>query len=104
MTLHRIKDFRNATHEYELDIDENRVLRYERTQYLRAPLGDFSIGSLFDGKPLENPDGLAQDEEGRIYIREQSGRILQFDVTGNFQSVDSDCPHAMFEKRLVNVK
>jgi len=104
MTFHRIHDFRNTVREYELDIEGNRVLRYERTQYKSAPLGDFLVGSLFDGKPLENPESLAQDEEGRVYIREQSSRILQFDVAGNFHGVVPNGPNTKFVKQLVDVK
>lgn len=103
MTFHRIKDFRNATREYELEIEDNRVLRYERTQHEHAPLGSFPLGSQFDGKPLEKPDGLAQDEEGHVYIREQSDRILQFDTTGNFQGI-SAAPPLQFETYLPNLK
>ena len=103
MTFHRIPDFRNAVREYEIEIDGNRVLRYERTQYKRAPLGDFPMGSLFDGKPLENPDGLAQDEEGRVYVREKSGRILQFDVAGNFLGI-ANATSLKFESCLSNLR
>ena len=105
MTFHRISDFRNAAPEHELVIEGNRVLRYERTQHECAPLGDFPLGNNFDEKPLGTPVGLEQHKtNSAIYIKEKSGRILEFDPAGNFQNVVSYRPLTMFVEQLVNIK
>ncbi len=102
MTFHRIPDFRNASPDHVLEIDRagKRVLRFERTQYRRAPLGAFPLGSEFDGTPLRNPAGLAQDADGKVYIREQSGRVLQFDAAGNFLRVAVSAPVSFVDHSL----
>jgi hypothetical protein len=94
LTFHRIRDFRKAVPDHELEIDsaDNRVLRYERTACERAPLGDFTLGTLFDGAPLQHPVGLAQDAAGRVYIHEEGGRILQFDAAGNYLGLSPSPP------------
>lgn len=81
MTFHRIADFRSAKPEFVLEIDPagERVLRYENTQFQRAPLGPFALGT----QPVD-PVGLAQGEDGSVYIAEQSGRVLRFDAAGNY--------------------
>ncbi len=92
ITFHRIEDFRNAapTQVLVADTNHNRVLRYEVTQTdYWAPLGQFTLGSTFDGAALDNPMGIAQDAQGHVYISEQKdgGRILRFDALGNFLNV-----------------
>ena len=102
MTFHRIRDFRTVSPDHEIEIDRggNRVLRYERTQHERAPLGAFPLGSHFDGTPLKDPTGLAQDRDGRVYILEQGGRILQFDAAGNFLGLAASAPIPFDDGRL----
>lgn len=86
MTFHRIEDFRSLTRDQYLVADTagDRVLRWERTGHDDAPLGTFTLGGVFDGAPLNNPNGLAQAGNGDVYVREQGGRILRFDALGNF--------------------
>lgn len=84
LTFHRIEDFRNASPEHFLILDGNQVLRYETTHHDPAPLGKFTLGTIFAGTAINNPNGLGQCPAGDVYIREQGGRILRFDALGNF--------------------
>lgn len=92
LTFHRLANFRTAAPDHFLAIDGNQVLRFERTQHNDAPLGNFARGTLFAGAPLTAPDGLGQDANGEVYIRESGGRILRFDATGNFLSATNAAP------------
>ncbi len=105
MTFHRIPDFRHASpaHELAIDTDKGQVLRYERTRYERAPLGLFPLGSRFEGKPLKEASGLAQDKTGHIYVREKNGRVLRFDPAGNFLGTTKN-PPPVFMDCLYHVK
>ncbi|HPO12348.1 MAG TPA: sialidase family protein [Candidatus Hydrogenedentes bacterium] len=100
MTFHRIRDFRHAAPDHELEIEGNRVLRYERTQCERAPLGVFTLGAHFDGAPLQHPAELAQDTGGQVYVREQGGRILRFDAAGNYLGLSASAPVSFAGRRL----
>jgi len=94
LTFHKIEDFREIEPEHYLvaDTSHNQVLRYEVTQHEDAPLGKFTLGSTFGGAALSQPNGLAQDANGDVYIREQGGRILRFDALGNFVAVVASSP------------
>ncbi|MCC6681979.1 MAG: hypothetical protein IT445_13850 [Phycisphaeraceae bacterium] len=94
ITFHRIEDFRSAdaSHKLVLDAANNRVLRHETTQYQDAPLGVFQLGYLFAGSPLTAPNGIAQDSNGNVYVRETGGRILRFDSFGNFIATAASLP------------
>src|SRR5690606_20062265 len=87
MTFHVINDFRTALPDQYIKIEGGTVNRYERTQLRDAPLGKYVLGNTFAGAALTNPDGVAQDADGNVYIREAGGRILQFDRLGNFIAV-----------------
>lgn len=92
MTFHRLENFRDIkpAHVLVADTNNNRVLRYEITQTNTwAPLGNFTLGNVFNQAPLQTPMGLAQDAQGNVYIGEQrdGGRILRFDAAGNFLNV-----------------
>lgn len=102
MTFHRIPNFRHCSPEQEIEIDAetHQVMRYERTQYLRAPLGPFALGTQFDGAPLQHPLELAQDEQGRVYIREENGRILQFDAAGDYLGMVTASPAPFTGQRI----
>ncbi len=97
ITFHRIEDFRTATAHQKLVLDaaNNRVLRYETTQYQDAPLGVFQLGYLFAGSPLTAPNGIAQDGNGNVYVREAGGRILRFDLMGNFIATTGSLPQGL---------
>lgn len=91
LTFHRIENFRTAKPKQLLvaDQDNNRVMRYEIAQeggYL-APVGQFTIGTTFDGAALDEPTGLVQLSNGDVLVGEQvgGGRILRFDASGNFK-------------------
>lgn len=89
VTFHRIQDFRDAAPRHFLAVEGGRVARYEHTQHAPAPLGDFILGGGFEGVPLGPVDGVLDDGEA-ILVREESGRVLRFDLFGNFlQSVDA---------------
>lgn len=94
LTFHRIAGFRHLSPEHVLALDtaNGRILRRERTQHADAPLGDFPQGNTFDGTPLTAPAGLAQASDGDVYVREQGGRILRFDASGNFIGVAGAAP------------
>jgi len=96
LTFHKIENFRTAAPDQYLIVDttNNQVLRYETTQYQNAPLGKFTLGSTFDGAAINRPVSLAQDGNGDVFIREENGRILQFDALGNFVSTVSSSPVA----------
>ena len=85
ITFHRISNFRNAAPDHFLKINgSGELLRKEQTQHEAAPLGFFALGSSFDGAPLDAVNGMAQDTNGDVYVRENGGRILRFDALGNF--------------------
>ncbi|MDQ8193686.1 sialidase family protein [Coraliomargarita sp. SDUM461004] len=86
LTFHRIVDFRTAKHSHRLRIENGVIQRYEPTALSDAPLGTFALGSQFDGAPFLHPDGIAY-QEGQVYVRARSGRVLRFDTMGNFLAV-----------------
>jgi len=96
ITFHRIDDFRTATPDQQLVVDtsNNRVLRQELNGNDDiAPLGDFTLGATFAGAALNSPVDLVQDgSSGLVYIKEQGGRILEFDAGGNFLNVVTSAP------------
>ena len=102
LTFHRIKNFRTAAPEHflSIDADHGRVLRFESTQHADAPLGEFALGRRFDGKPLVQPIGLAQDALGDVYIGEQSGSVLRFDAFGNYIGTVKSSPAPLGRGRL----
>jgi hypothetical protein len=102
LTFHKIKNFRKMTPEHFLvaDTEHDRVLRFETTQHKDAPLGDFTLGSRFAGKPLRRPVGLAQEDNGDVLIGEESGRILRFDALGNFLGVVDSSSTPLRRERL----
>jgi hypothetical protein len=102
LTFHKIKNFRKTTPEHFLiaDTEHDRVLRFETTQHKDAPLGDFTLGSRFAGKPLRRPTGLVQEGNGDVLIGEESGRILRFDAFGNFLGVAASTPAPPRRERL----
>jgi hypothetical protein len=89
LTFHRIEDFRDLEYQHVIRIQGGLVRRFERTGLSDAPLGNFPLGSQFAGSPLSNPDGIAY-LDGVVYIRESGGRILAFDLMGNFLGVESE--------------
>ncbi len=104
MTFHRILNFREAAPLHELKIDGSQVVRHEQTQHERMPLGVFAPESPYDGKPLDRPAALAQDDAGDVYIREKGGRTLKFDAAGNFLEAVTHGPAAPFSESLFNVR
>jgi hypothetical protein len=92
ITFHRISNFRTAFPTHFLTYSGNTALRYEQTHHEPAPLGSFVLGSTFDGTALGTVNGLAQDENGDVYVREEGGRILRFDALGNFIETASGSP------------
>jgi len=89
LTFHRIVDFRALEYEHVLRIQSGLIKRYERTGLSDAPLGNFALGSQFDGSPLSNPDGIACLDHV-VYVRESGGRVLMFDLMGNFLGLETD--------------
>ncbi|AQQ10231.1 hypothetical protein L21SP3_02059 [Sedimentisphaera cyanobacteriorum] len=102
MTFHKIENFRQASPEHFLVIDSANgdVLRFEKTQHQDAPLGSFTLGSTFEGQPLNNPEALAQDDNGDVYIRQQNGKILRFDALGNYIDSPASSPAAFQSGQL----
>jgi autotransporter-associated beta strand protein len=94
LTFHRIPSFRSLTRDLYLRITGGQVRRFERTQHTDAPLGVFARGSSFAGQPLTNPNGMGVDGSG-VYIRESGGRILRFDLSGNFLGTVTSAPVAL---------
>lgn len=96
LTFHRLPDFRTHGRDHYLlaDTANDQVLRYEVNQNPNkpAPLGKFTLGTTFAGAALTAPKDLAQDANGDVYIRENGGRILRFDASGNFISVVAGSP------------
>jgi hypothetical protein len=84
LTIHKLNGFRHLTPDHYLQISGGQVLRYERTAYQDAALGSFALGDAFAGAALTLPNGIGADATGDVYIRESGGRILRFDVLGNF--------------------
>ncbi|MGZ0707800.1 hypothetical protein ACWPKO_05640 [Coraliomargarita sp. W4R53] len=89
LTFHRIADFRNSQYDHVLRIEDGLVQRYETTGLSDAPLGNFPLGSQFDGNPLPNPNGIALHDDV-IYVRESGGRVLAFDLMGNFLRIETN--------------
>ena len=92
ITFHRVEDFRTArpTQALVADTDNNRVMRYELTGTdLWMPVASFELGDTFAGTALTKPMGLAKDDNGDVFISEQTdgGRVLRFDSSGNFLEV-----------------
>lgn len=98
-----IKDFRHATPDQYLTRSGGDVLRCERTEDEDAPLGSFALGDSFAGSPITDPDGLGQDTNGDVYIRESGGRILRFDAAGNFIDTTNSSP-VSFQASDLDVK
>lgn len=94
LTFHRIPNFRSLTRDLYLRITGGQVRRFERTQHTDAPLGVFARGTSFDGQPLTNPNAMGQDGTS-VYIRESGGRILRFDLGGNFLGTVASAPVAL---------
>lgn len=88
LTFHRIEDFRSLESQHVLRIEGGLVRRFERTELSDAPLGNFPLGNDFDGSPLSNPNGIAHLDDV-VYIRESGGRVLAFDLMGNFLGVEN---------------
>lgn len=84
MTFHTLRDFRSAKPDHYLAIEGGAANRFERTQHRDVPLGGFALGSPHDGLPLGDVDALAVDDSGRVYLREVGGRVLKYDLAGNF--------------------
>ena len=91
LTFHRIPNFRNLTRDLYLKIEGGQVRRFERTQHTDAPLGVFARGTSFVGQPLTNPNAMGSDGTS-VYLRESGGRILQFDLGGNFLGTVASAP------------
>lgn len=100
LTFHRIENFRQAVPRHALRIAGNDVWRMERTQHESAPLGRFANGLLFAGAPLRRPAALGQTDDGDVWIREESGRILRFDALGNFLAVSDEAPFPLSGRSL----
>jgi hypothetical protein len=102
LTFHRIKNFRTLAPEQFLvvDTERSRVLRHESTQHADAPLGNFTLGDRFEGRPLAQPTGIVQDAKGDVYIGERSGRLLRFDALGNFLGLADSPPLPLKQGRL----
>lgn len=92
LTFHRLNDFRNLHPDQYLTISGNQILRFERTDYEPAPLGRFTLGSVFAGAALTSPNGTGKTAGGDVYVRESGGRILHFDAAGNFIKTNSTSP------------
>jgi len=99
ITFHRIENFRQATPNYYLEIDNGIVRRHERTGHAPAPLGNFAMGTPLEGAPLGPADGLAAGPEGEVLVRERGGRVLLFDRLGNFLGTGS-AEGVTFQTRL----
>jgi len=93
LTFHRIPDFRNLTRDHVLKLESGVAKRYETTQHKDAPLGNFALGMSFAGATLTSLNGIAQSG-GDVYLRESGGRILKFDLAGNFLGVAGSSPTA----------
>ena len=94
LTFHRLANFRNLTRELYLRLESGQVRLYERTLHRDAPLGAFALGSNFAGQALTNPAAMGVNS-GTVYIRESAGRILSFDLRGNFLGVVESAPVAL---------
>jgi autotransporter-associated beta strand protein len=99
LTFHRIPNFRNLTRDLYLKIEGGQVRRYERTQHTAAPLGVFPLGPAFAGQALVNPEAMGVSG-GTVYIREPGGRILNFDLLGNFLGVVGSAPGPLSSANL----
>jgi len=91
LTFHRIPDFRNLTRDHVLKLESGVAKRHEKTQHRDAPLGNFALGTSFAGAALTGLNGFAQSD-GDVYLRETGGRILKFDLAGNFLEVVGSSP------------
>jgi hypothetical protein len=96
ITFHEISNFRTAEADFYIKIESGEVNRYEYTQNEDAVLGGFALGSSFDGSVLTDPTGLSADySAGSVFIREAAGRILKFDMAGNFLGTISSLPSGL---------
>ncbi|MCC6681952.1 MAG: hypothetical protein IT445_13715 [Phycisphaeraceae bacterium] len=91
-TFHRIENYATTrpTQALVADTNNNQVMRYELTETnLWMPVGKFQLGNTFAGAALIKPMGLAKNDDGDVFIGEQTdgGRILRFDSAGNFLNV-----------------
>ncbi len=91
LTFHRIPNFRSLTRDLFLRIEGGQVRRFERTQHTAAPLGAFARGTSFAGQPLTSPNAMGRDGSD-VFIREAGGRILRFDLGGNFLGTVASAP------------
>ena len=94
LTFHRLANFRNLTRDLYLKLESGQVRLYERTLHRDAPLGAFPLGTNFAGQALTNPVAMGVNS-GTVYIRESAGRILSFDLRGNFLGVIESAPVAL---------
>jgi tripartite motif-containing protein 71 len=63
------------------DYDNSRLIRLDNTRHFSRYIGDFGYGA----GALLNPQGIALDREGRIYVADGgNGRIAVYDNYGNF--------------------
>jgi hypothetical protein len=92
ITFHRIASFRGAVPRHFIMKSGSSVLRYEQTQHAAAPLGSFTLGTVFDGSALGPVIGMAPGSSGEVFVKEQSGRILRFDALGNFLEIAASAP------------
>ena len=98
MTFHRILNFREAAPVHDLEIDGDRIMRYEQTQHERMPLGAFAPELPYAGKNgLHKPAALAQDEAGDVCPR-GIRPYPPFDASGNFLECIPDSPPLLFQK------
>lgn len=104
ITFHKISNFREASPDFFLTFNGNKVFRHEQTQHAAAPLGSFVLGTVFDGQALGTVNGFAQDVDGDVYVREQSGRVLRFDALGNFKETVANAPVALVQSGQLTVK
>ncbi|MBC2595782.1 exo-alpha-sialidase [Ruficoccus amylovorans] len=94
MTFHRIANFRQLKPEFVLVLDPatGRVNRYEKTQYMDAPLGAYALGEDFAEEPLGKVVAMGAADDGSVYLCEDGGRTLRFDRMGNFLAVVDSAP------------
>lgn len=88
LTFHRIPRFRGLAPSFFLRIEQGVVNRYESTDFRPALLGRFALGAA----KIEQPEAIAQDTVGHIYLRQANGAILKFDLSGNLEGVSERLP------------
>jgi DNA-binding beta-propeller fold protein YncE len=63
------------------DYDNSRLIRLDNMRRFSRYIGDFGYGS----GALLNPEGIALDRDGRIYVADGgNGRVAVYDTYGNF--------------------